>query len=283
MNYYIRLHGDTYGPYESDAMLGFIREGRVGANSEVSTDLVNWTYTGYVAELFPPAAPQAPTAPVADPYGMADSSNPYGTTDPYGLSSVGGDPYGMQPMGQNEYGLAPTTPSPQPASPYYSGIPGSADVYGTAPAAPSYNSPYETGGGGTSWDNVLGEHVSTEVSSYNPSAASSNPYSPPSGEYREDYQRPKRRRKNTGNEGAAVAALILGIVSICFACCAPIGWITGAIGLSQASQGMDSNSSGMATAGKVLCIIGLVLSTLSGINFIFHFVVGFIQGVNNSL
>lgn len=252
MNYFIRSQGNVYGPYDSNVMLGFVREGRVVTNTEVSTDKLNWTYAGHVPELFPPAVPQAPAAPTAASYGMGQSAFGMGQTaqsaDPYGLTPMSGDPYGMQPIGQSDYGMAPISPvqaSPA-AAPQHGPSQTSPGAYGTAPVAPAASS-Y---GGGTDWDNVLSEKVASGVPKYDVPATTSNPYSPPKG-----YGVPNRRKTSSG-EGSTIVTL--GIVSIVFSCTL-IGLIAGIIGLNKANEALRYGDDPTVRKGKTLCTIGLVL------------------------
>mgnify|MGYP003623352897 CR=1 FL=1 len=63
------------------------------------------------------------------------------------------------------------------------------------------------------------------------------------------------------NSGAATASLVLGIVSIVGVLIIPlIGVLCGALGFSRARMGNGSSKSNLATAGKILSIIGVVIS-----------------------
>lgn len=77
-----------------------------------------------------------------------------------------------------------------------------------------------------------------------------------------DYngQYPMYEQPNQGGKGMAVASLVLGIVSFlcCGLPCSIVGLILGII--SKKRQPMNN---GMATAGIVLCIIGLVFTVIS--------------------
>ena len=69
--------------------------------------------------------------------------------------------------------------------------------------------------------------------------------------------------KTVDNTGAAVVALVLGILSIVIGLFwALVGVILGIIGISQARMGSGSSKAGMAKAGKVLSIIGICISAL---------------------
>jgi uncharacterized membrane protein HdeD (DUF308 family) len=68
---------------------------------------------------------------------------------------------------------------------------------------------------------------------------------------------------STPNNGKAVAALVLGIVSIVFCWVYGIvGLITGIIGIVLAISAKKEAPSSMCTAGMVLSIIGLCLNAL---------------------
>lgn len=65
--------------------------------------------------------------------------------------------------------------------------------------------------------------------------------------------------------GAATASLVLGLISLIFACFgygALISIITGIIGIILGIKGNKIQQTGMGTAGIVLSIIGLVLSII---------------------
>jgi cbb3-type cytochrome oxidase subunit 1 len=64
------------------------------------------------------------------------------------------------------------------------------------------------------------------------------------------------------SNGKAIASLVLGIVSIVF-CVYGIGIVTGIIGLVLGISAKKENPSGMATAGIVLSIIGIVISGIT--------------------
>ncbi|MEA4853113.1 MAG: hypothetical protein VB082_02420 [Christensenella sp.] len=65
------------------------------------------------------------------------------------------------------------------------------------------------------------------------------------------------------NNTLAIIALILGIVSlVCAFLFWPVGLICGIVGLILGSKARKSAPGGMATAGFVLSIIGLILSVV---------------------
>src|SRR5579871_3190742 len=67
-----------------------------------------------------------------------------------------------------------------------------------------------------------------------------------------------------------VVILVLGILSLVLACCAPLGWILGGIAMSMASTDerlmrekmMDRSGAGMTKAGQVCAILGVFLASL---------------------
>ena len=71
--------------------------------------------------------------------------------------------------------------------------------------------------------------------------------------------------QNQGNKtnGLAIAGLVLGIVSLVFCWVPFLGIIAGVVGLILSVMGRKNcapNQAGMATAGLVLSIVGIVLS-----------------------
>lgn len=68
------------------------------------------------------------------------------------------------------------------------------------------------------------------------------------------------------NHGAATRALVLGILSVVFSFIIPlIGLVLGCFGISSARMGMASSKGGQAKAGRVLSIIGIVISAATWI------------------
>ena len=67
---------------------------------------------------------------------------------------------------------------------------------------------------------------------------------------------------NGGGSGKAVTSLVLGIISVLGTCIPLIGLICGIPGIVFGALGRKSPSKGMATAGLVISIIGLILSIL---------------------
>ncbi|MCI1779466.1 MAG: hypothetical protein LKI53_05855 [Bacteroidales bacterium] len=89
------------------------------------------------------------------------------------------------------------------------------------------------------------------------------------------------QKRNAPN---AVSSLVLGICSLAFGCIF-IGLICGIVGLSLANKGMREyrsapdiyNGYGMLNAGKILSIIGIVLS---GLYLIYYLVIVLILGLS---
>lgn len=68
--------------------------------------------------------------------------------------------------------------------------------------------------------------------------------------------------KTVDNTGAATAGLVLGILSVLFVWSPIISIVLAAIGISRARMGLGSSKSGMAKAGKILCIIGAIVAVI---------------------
>lgn len=84
---------------------------------------------------------------------------------------------------------------------------------------------------------------------------------------------------NTEKHGFAVAGLVLGIISVVFACCYGAGFITGVVGLVlNAVAKKAGNTEGMNTAGLVLNIIAVAINILA---FILIVVLGVVGGAAN--
>lgn len=66
------------------------------------------------------------------------------------------------------------------------------------------------------------------------------------------------------NTGAATMALVFGILSVILALALPFGGIIlSVLGFTRARLGSGSSKAGMAKAGKILCIIGLVVAVVN--------------------
>lgn len=76
--------------------------------------------------------------------------------------------------------------------------------------------------------------------------------------------------QTTDNTGAATMALVFGILAVITGFLIPIlGILFGCLGFSRARMGAGSSKAGMAKAGKVLCIIGVVIAVVMwAFNFI---------------
>ncbi|MDO5567557.1 MAG: DUF4339 domain-containing protein, partial [Planctomycetia bacterium] len=78
--YYIRVAGQTYGPYPFQQLQGFVREGRITPQSEVSSDGQIWVAASTIPGLFG-AQPTAPVSPGFPQQGQ--QVNPYATPQSY--------------------------------------------------------------------------------------------------------------------------------------------------------------------------------------------------------
>ncbi len=71
-----------------------------------------------------------------------------------------------------------------------------------------------------------------------------------------------------GEQGLAIASMVLGIVSIVFACCLwPISFIAAVVGLVLGIVSVKQNrdGKGMAIAGIIMCAIAIVLAICAGL------------------
>ncbi len=82
----------------------------------------------------------------------------------------------------------------------------------------------------------------------------------------EDVAAPKK------TDALAVVSLVMGILSIVMCCCYGIGAIFGIPGLICAILSKKKAKSGLATAGLVCSIIGLVLSVIAIVYYVIYFV-----------
>lgn len=76
-------------------------------------------------------------------------------------------------------------------------------------------------------------------------------------------------------DAKAVVALVMGILSIVGCCCYGIGAVPAIVGLILAIMSKKKNPSGIATAGLVCSIIGLVFSVIAIIYFVAVFAFAF--------
>lgn len=76
--------------------------------------------------------------------------------------------------------------------------------------------------------------------------------------------------RTTDNTGAATMALAFGILAVVIGFWVPIlGILFGCLGFSRARMGAGSSKAGMAKAGKILCILGIVIAVVMwALNFI---------------
>ena len=67
--YYLRVAGVVYGPYSDEQLRGYIAEGRVVPQSEISTDGQNWGTAGAIPGLFSSFPPMPPMSPMPSAFG----------------------------------------------------------------------------------------------------------------------------------------------------------------------------------------------------------------------
>ena len=92
--------------------------------------------------------------------------------------------------------------------------------------------------------------------SYQQSTAGQSPYT-----YNDTYSTPNTPLTNDNN-GMGIASLILGICSIAICCCYGVGVVPAIIGLILGILQNKKNANGIATAGIVLGIIGILLNVV---------------------
>lgn len=93
--------------------------------------------------------------------------------------------------------------------------------------------------------------------SYQQSTAGQSPYT-----YNDTYSTPNTPLTNNNSNGFGIASLILGICSIAICCCYGVGAIPAIIGLILGILQNQKNANGIATAGIVLGIIGILLNAV---------------------
>ena len=93
--------------------------------------------------------------------------------------------------------------------------------------------------------------------SYQQSTAGQSPYT-----YNDTYSTPNTPLTNNKSNGLGIASLILGICSIAICCCYGVGAIPAIIGLILGILQNKKNANGIATAGIVLGIIGILLNAV---------------------
>lgn len=89
------------------------------------------------------------------------------------------------------------------------------------------------------------------------STAGQSPYT-----YNDTYSTPNTPLTNDKSNGLGIASLILGICSIAICCCYGVGAIPAIIGLILGILQNKKNANGIATAGIVLGIIGILLNVV---------------------
>lgn len=89
------------------------------------------------------------------------------------------------------------------------------------------------------------------------STAGQSPYT-----YNDPYSTPNTPLTNDQSNGMGIASLILGICSIAICCCYGVGAIPAIIGLILGILQNKKNANGIATAGIVLGIIGILLNVV---------------------
>lgn len=89
------------------------------------------------------------------------------------------------------------------------------------------------------------------------STAGQSPYT-----YNDTYSTPNTPLTNDQSNGMGIASLILGICSIAICCCYGVGAIPAIIGLILGILQNKKNANGIATAGIVLGIIGILLNVV---------------------
>lgn len=89
------------------------------------------------------------------------------------------------------------------------------------------------------------------------STANPSPYT-----YNDTYSTPNTPLTNNNSNGFGIASLILGICSIAICCCYGVGAIPAIIGLILGILQNQKNANGIATAGIVLGIIGILLNAV---------------------
>lgn len=93
--------------------------------------------------------------------------------------------------------------------------------------------------------------------SYQQSTAGQSPYT-----YNDTYSTPNTPLTNNNSNGFGIASLILGICSIAICCCYGVGAIPAIIGLILGILQNQKNANGIATAGIILGIIGILLNAV---------------------
>lgn len=85
------------------------------------------------------------------------------------------------------------------------------------------------------------------------------------------YTDPVVENNSETTPGLAIAALVMGIISIVLTCCCGGGIIFGIAGLIMAIIANKQSKSGVGTAGLICSIVGIVFNVFSMIYYIFVF------------
>lgn len=85
------------------------------------------------------------------------------------------------------------------------------------------------------------------------------------------YTEPVVENNSDSTPGLAIAALVMGILSIVLTCCCGVGIIFGIAGLIMSIVAGKQSKSGVGTAALVCSIIGIVFN---GISLIYYIAVG---------
>lgn len=93
--------------------------------------------------------------------------------------------------------------------------------------------------------------------SYQQTNTNPSPYT-----YNDTYSTPNTPLTNNNSNGFGIASLILGICSIAICCCYGVGAIPAIIGLILGILQNKKNANGIATAGIILGIIGILLNVV---------------------
>ncbi len=83
------------------------------------------------------------------------------------------------------------------------------------------------------------------------------------------YTEPVVENNSDSTPGLAIAALVMGILSIVLTCCCGGGIIFGIAGLIMAIIANKQNKTGVGTAGLICSIVGIVLNVFSMIYYVF--------------
>jgi hypothetical protein len=71
MNYYLRIKGKSFGPFDENRLIVMKAKGNIFKNTELSSDCVNWFPAETLNFLFPPPVPKAAQQPTATGYAVS--------------------------------------------------------------------------------------------------------------------------------------------------------------------------------------------------------------------